>query len=40
MITLRVTKKMGFSLTLENRFGENHKGVKLTPSSVFLGLKN
>ena len=32
MIILKVTKKQGFTFTLENKFLEKLQGIKLTPS--------
>ena len=40
MITLKVTKKQGFTLSLENIFLENQQGggSQTDPRSAFLGL--
>ena len=38
MIILKVTKKQGFTLFLENKFMEKPEQVKLTPPPAFLGL--
>ena len=38
MIMLKVTKKQGFTLSLENMFLEKPQGEVVTPTPAFLGL--